>query len=248
MPQTVLITGATDGIGKVAAEVLARAGWLVIVHGRNPEKTAAVARGIPNARPVVANFEDLASVRAMAEQIGPIHALINNAGVGEGPCFQVNHLAHYLLTRLLLPKLQAPAIVVTVASGAHRLGDPAHIDRDYGGSKLANLLFTFELARQAKQAGVRSLAFSPGPTKTRLLDDSLKDMSIFRRIAAPFFTKSPERIGAALASLVLDPPKADFVNFRRLPARTTRVARDPALARRFWAESAERVGWRDPSA
>ena len=246
--KTVLITGATDGIGKVAAETLARAGWHVIVHGRNPEKTAAVARAIPGATAVVANFEDLAAVRAMADQIGTIHALINNAGVGEGPCFEVNHLAHYLLTRLLLPKLEAPRIVVTVASGAHRLADPAHIDRDYGGSKLANLLFTFELAKQAKQAGVRSLAFSPGPTKTRLLDDSLKTMSIFRKIAAPLFTKSPERIGQALASLVTDPPKGDFVNFRRRQASTTRTARDPILAARFWYESAERVGWHDASA
>jgi NAD(P)-dependent dehydrogenase (short-subunit alcohol dehydrogenase family) len=113
------------------------------------------------------------------------------------------------------------------------------------GSKLANLLFAAELGKQGRLGGVRSIAFSPGPTKTRLLDDSLKTASIVRSVAARLLTKSPERIGAALASLVLDPPRADWVNFRRLPARKSRAAKDPILAARFWYESAEQAGWHE---
>lgn len=189
--RTVLVTGATDGLGRALAFELAHAGATVLVHGRNPEKCAALVSellqaGAPAVRAYRADFASLAEVRAMAALLlsreDVLHVLVNNAGLGIGHTrqeshdghelvFQVDHLAGHLLTHLLLPLLQrsAPARIVNVASAGQwpiDFEDPM-IQKDwsgrrsYGQSKLAQISLTFEWARRLAGTGVTVNALHP---------------------------------------------------------------------------------------
>ena len=189
--RTVIITGATSGIGFAAAKVLTDKGARVVLAVRNQAKGAdAVQRlgGRAEVRPL--DLADLSSVRAFADGWdGPVDLLINNAGVMAVPLgrtaegfelqFGTNHLGHFALTNLLLPQLTDR--VVCVSSSAHRMGhidlaDPNWERRPYkqwpayGQSKLANLLFVLELERRLTAAGsnVRALAAHPGFARTNL--------------------------------------------------------------------------------
>jgi NAD(P)-dependent dehydrogenase (short-subunit alcohol dehydrogenase family) len=189
--RTVVITGATSGIGRAAATELARAGAHVVLAVRNIERGERVAGELPGgaeARPL--DLTDLASVRAFAERWdGPIDVLINNAGVMAVPegrtqdgfetQIGTNHLGHFALTGLLLDHVSDR--VITISSGAHRAGKIDLEDLNwerrryqrwlaYGQSKLANLLFTFELQRRLARAGsaVSALAAHPGFASTEL--------------------------------------------------------------------------------
>jgi NAD(P)-dependent dehydrogenase (short-subunit alcohol dehydrogenase family) len=198
--RTAVVTGANSGIGLIAARELARAGAAVTLACRNVEKGQAAAESIrstvPGARVDVAELDlaDLSSVRAFAESFAPagLDLLINNAGVmatprretADGFELQIgtNHLGHFALTGLLLGRLRAgsEARVVTVSSPAHRTGrinfDDLQGERRYmrwaayGQSKLANLLFAFELDRRLRASGVglRSVAAHPGYAATNL--------------------------------------------------------------------------------
>jgi NAD(P)-dependent dehydrogenase (short-subunit alcohol dehydrogenase family) len=199
----ILVTGATDGLGKGVASALARAGAEVIVHGRDDQRIANTLAEIRQATPgarvrsVRADFASLADVRELARQLlaqeSHIEVLINNAGIGSevpyGPArresydghelrFAVNYLAPYLLTRLLLPLLtrSAPSRIVNVSSIGQQAIDFADVmlQRDYSGvrayrqSKLAQVLFTFDLARELEGSGVSVTALHPAtymPTK-----------------------------------------------------------------------------------
>jgi NAD(P)-dependent dehydrogenase (short-subunit alcohol dehydrogenase family) len=187
----VLITGATSGIGRAAAIELARTGARVVMAVRNTQRGEQVAAEL-GGRGVVRHLDltDLASVRAFAAGWqGEIDVLINNAGVmavpegrtADGFETQIgtNHLGHFALTGLLLGHVTDR--VVTLASGAHRMGkislDDLNWERRsykrwpaYGQSKLANLLFTFELQRRLAEAGspVRAIAAHPGWAATEL--------------------------------------------------------------------------------
>jgi NAD(P)-dependent dehydrogenase (short-subunit alcohol dehydrogenase family) len=199
--QTVLVTGATDGLGKGVALDLARRGATVIVHGRDPQRIARTvdevkAAGRGAVRSVQADFASLAEVRAMAAELleneERIDALVNNAGIGTvvppgGRAesadghelrFAVNYLAPYLLTRLLLPKLRAstPARVVNVSSAGQTAidFDDVMLRRSYDGvraycqSKLAQILFTIDLADELRVSGISVNALHPStfmPTK-----------------------------------------------------------------------------------
>jgi NAD(P)-dependent dehydrogenase (short-subunit alcohol dehydrogenase family) len=196
---TAIVTGAGSGLGTITARELARAGARVIMAVRDTAKgeraAAAIRTDVPGAELTLRHLDlaDLSSVRAFASEIeGPLDRLINNAGVMAPPRrltadgfesqIGTNHLGHFALTGLLLEQLSAaPAPrVVTVSSGAHRIGTMRFDDlmwergynnwRAYGQSKLANLLFCFELARRAAQAGspLRSLAAHPGYAATNL--------------------------------------------------------------------------------
>jgi NAD(P)-dependent dehydrogenase (short-subunit alcohol dehydrogenase family) len=196
---TAIVTGAGSGLGTITASELARAGARVIMAVRDTAKgeraAAAIRTDVPGAELTLRHLDlaDLSSVRAFASEIeGPLDRLINNAGVMAPPRrltadgfesqIGTNHLGHFALTGLLLEQLSAaPAPrVVTVSSGAHRIGTMRFDDlmwergynnwRAYGQSKLANLLFCFELARRAAQAGspLRSLAAHPGYAATNL--------------------------------------------------------------------------------
>jgi NAD(P)-dependent dehydrogenase (short-subunit alcohol dehydrogenase family) len=189
--RTVVITGATSGIGRAAAEELARAGARVVLAVRSTERGERVAAALPGTAEVRAlDLTDLASVRAFAEAWDePIDVLVNNAGVMAVPegrtkdgfetQIGTNHLGHFALTGLLLGHVRDR--VVTVASGAHRIGKIDLEDLNwerrryqrwpaYGQSKLANLLFTLELQRRLAASGspVRAVAAHPGWAATEL--------------------------------------------------------------------------------
>jgi NAD(P)-dependent dehydrogenase (short-subunit alcohol dehydrogenase family) len=190
-----VVTGANSGIGRVAARELARAGATVVAACRNTTKGE---QAFPAGEAAVRELDlaDLSSVRAFAERVGSEHErldlLINNAGVMAPPRrltkdgfesqFGTNHLGHFALTGLLLQRLLASSEprVVTLSSPAHRIGTINFDDlqgerrynnwRAYGQSKLANLLFCFELQRRANAAGtaLKSVAAHPGYARTNL--------------------------------------------------------------------------------
>ena len=192
--RTVIVTGATSGVGRATAEALAGAGARVVLAVRNEALGTTVAADIRRDRPAsrveVQNLDlaDLTSVRELAARwTDPIDILVNNAGVmatkksetADGFELQLgtNHLGHFLLTTLLLPLITDR--VVTVASDAHRW---AHLDLAdlqwerrryrafgaYGQSKLANLLFTLELDRRLRSSGRRAIAVHPGWVRSGL--------------------------------------------------------------------------------
>ena len=199
--KTVLVTGSTDGIGKQTALELAQQGAQVIVHGRSADKARTVrddirrATGNDRVAYAVADLASLVDVRSLAQHVlmdyDRLDVLINNAGTfmqertlspdGYELTLAINHLAPFLLTNLLLDRLQAsaPARVITVSSVAHNRVrvdfDNLNGEKSFGGyaayalSKLANVLFAYELAERVKAAGVTSNALHPGVITTKLL-------------------------------------------------------------------------------
>ncbi len=192
---TALVTGATSGLGLESAKALAGAGAEVILAGRSPERLQKAQALIPQeTQLLVLDLADLDSVRTAAGRIDHLDVLMNNAGVMAPPFGRTadgfetqigtNHLGHFALTGLLLPKMpvgSTHARVVTVSSSAHRMGaiDLQDLNYDhrryspwpaYGQSKLANLLFAAELDRRAQRAGwrLRSAAAHPGFAATNL--------------------------------------------------------------------------------
>jgi NAD(P)-dependent dehydrogenase (short-subunit alcohol dehydrogenase family) len=188
--RTFVITGANSGIGLAAAQQLAAKGARVVLAVRNTAKGEEAAKVIGANTDVRAlDLADLASVRAFAEAMPePIDVLINNAGVMNVPLARTadgfemqigtNHLGHFALTNLLLPRITDR--VVTVASGAHHFGKIRLDDLNweqgyrrhgaYGQAKLANLLFMAELQRRLDESGsdVRSVGAHPGWAATNL--------------------------------------------------------------------------------
>ena len=193
--QTIIVTGASSGIGVETARALAASGARVILAVRDEEKGTRVAASLPGSTEVRhLDLASLDSVRAFAAGWdGPVDILVNNAGVMIPPLhrtadgfelqFGTNHLGHFALTLLLLPSITTR--VVTVSSSAHQFGAIDFDDlnwerkkyrrwRAYGQSKLANLLFTAELQRRLAEAGspVRALAAHPGYAATNLQSHS----------------------------------------------------------------------------
>lgn len=194
--KTILITGATNGIGKAAAFELAVQGGEIVIIGRNPFRTRQVVEQIKTAsgNPAVdgldADLSSMADIRKLAQSFRQkyprLHILINNAGGifanrrvtvdGFERTFALNHLAYFLLTDLLLDMLKssAPDRIINVSSRSHEgaalnfddLQNEQHYNyggyRAYGQSKLANLLFTYELARRLAGTGVTVNAVHPG--------------------------------------------------------------------------------------
>ena len=191
--RTALITGATDGVGRVVARALAQQGWRVLVHGRDRPRGEALVREIERAGGsaafLAADLASLAEVRRLADavkqQTDRLELLINNAGigsVGSAPGrqtsadghelrFAVNYLAGFLLTHLLLPllKASAPARIVNVASAGQQAIDFSDVmlTRGYSGggayrqSKLAQILFTVDLAQELEGSGVIANTLHP---------------------------------------------------------------------------------------
>jgi NAD(P)-dependent dehydrogenase (short-subunit alcohol dehydrogenase family) len=197
--RTVVVTGANSGLGLIDSRELARAGARVVMACRNVAKGEEAAQGIRSAQAdanvdvVQLDLADLASIREFASQMPDrVDVLINNAGVMAPPRrltrdgfesqFGTNHLGHFALTGLLLQKLLAAPEprVVTESSPAHRIGRMSFDDLQgerryvrwlaYGQSKLANLMFAFELQRRATAAGtaLKSMAAHPGYSATNL--------------------------------------------------------------------------------
>jgi NAD(P)-dependent dehydrogenase (short-subunit alcohol dehydrogenase family) len=197
MSKTIVITGASDGIGAAAARQLHADGLRVVVVGRSPRKTKAVADGL-GVDSFVADFSRLDEVRRLAAELDAayptIDVLANNAGGifgdraktvdGFEKTFQVNHLAPFLLTQLLTDKLIASkASVIQTSSVAARMvggidmDDLEHDDdfnpqRAYGTAKLENILFTVELDRRYGDQGIAAAAFHPGAVATNFAVES----------------------------------------------------------------------------
>jgi NAD(P)-dependent dehydrogenase (short-subunit alcohol dehydrogenase family) len=278
--RTVVVTGASSGLGTITARELARAGARVILAVRDVAKGERVAETITGDREVRAlDLADLSSVRAFAEGwTGDLDVLINNAGIMAVPQgktvdgfesqFGTNHLGHFALTNLLLPHIADR--VVTVSSGAHRIGK-MHIDdlnweqrkydrwRVYGQTKLSNLLFTMELQRRLDAAGspVRALAAHPGYASTHLQSHTGSRlnhvvMGIGNRVLA-----QSDAMGAlpTLFAATQDLPGNTFVGpdgFAEQRGHPTIVGRSKAAqnaedARRLWERSEELTGVSTPA-
>ncbi len=188
--RTVIVTGANSGLGLVTARELARVGARVVLAVRNTGKGDEAAAGISgNVEVRRLDLQDLASVHEFADGVDAVDVLVNNAGIMAVPYavtkdgfesqIGTNHLGHFTLTNLLLPKISDR--VVTVSSMFHWIGHislkdlnwksrPYHAWLAYAQSKLANLLFTSELQRRLDEIGssVLSLAAHPGYSSTNL--------------------------------------------------------------------------------
>jgi len=271
-----VITGATSGIGRVAAMRLAQMGARLVLVARNPARageTLARLRAQEGAAAHRVHFADLSRIAEMKRVAAEIAAaepridlLINNAGAlfgsrrltedGLERSFAVNHLAYFVLTLGLRERLlaSAPARVVNTASTMHRV---AWLDFDdlqyarfyngvfaYGRSKLANVLFTRELARRWAGTGVTVNCFHPGFTRTRFGNQSGLFWAPLMFIGKAFAI--PPTWGAkTLIHLATSPEAADttggyFVRCRL--ARPGRAAQDDEAARRLWDESARIAG------
>ena len=269
-----VVTGASRGIGRAAAEQLGALGATLVLIARRPEDGEAVADAVaggsaaPRPEVVGADLSVQADVRAAAatirERHPQIHVLINNAGVivrqrevtadGLERQFAVNHLAYFLLTRLLLDRLEegAPSRIVNVTSGAHQGGtldlndlqserryDPVRV---YGRTKLANILFTYELARRLEGTGVTANCVHPGVIATKLLLDYM-NLPVVGGALARTFGASPEKAATAIvhlaASAEVELVTGTYFDGRRV-TRSSPASYDETLARRLW-EASERL-------
>jgi NAD(P)-dependent dehydrogenase (short-subunit alcohol dehydrogenase family) len=266
--RTVVVTGASSGVGLAAAQQFAAAGDHVVVVGRNPQRLASAvdtvrAAGRSEPDSFRADFERLDDVRALAdhllERYPRIDVLANNAGgmVGEyrrtvdgfEATIQGNHLAPFLLTNLVLDRLHGGRVVNT-ASRAHRMstGDPDDLVgsagsykawQAYGSGKAANILFAAEASR--RWPDVLSVSFHPGVVRSNFGTGAAT--ALFYRFA-PFLT-TPEKAGALLVWLATA-PAADLVAggfyMGRTPTAPAPAAADPRIAARLWETSATAVG------
>jgi retinol dehydrogenase 14 len=274
--KTVLVTGASGGIGKATALGLARMGAHLAICGRDRESTEGAAREIGAAvggqtEMFVADLSDQSQVRRLADQVlqrlPRIDVLVNNAGGywntrhltadGLERTFALNHLAPFLLTNLLWDRLRssAPARVITVSSNAHAQGridfDDLQGEGTYAGaqaysqSKLANVLFTYELARRLPATSVTANALHPGLTRTGF---GAEDPAGVQRRLVPLlrpFMQTPAQ-GAATSIHLASAPELAQVTGRyftdRKPKRSSKASYDQAAAARLWQVSAELAG------
>ncbi len=270
-----VITGATRGIGRETALALARMGasiTLVVRDGARGEEVAkeVVAEGAPSADVEVADFSSLRAVKDAGERILAAHpkidVLVNNAGAintgrhvtkdGYETTFAANHLAPFLLTKLLLPALEKgerPRIV-NVASDAHRRGTLRFEDlmgerrfdgwAAYCASKLANVLFTAELAKRLEGTGITANSLHPGVVASGFAQNNDGGViALFFKVASPFLLT--EAKGARTSIYLAADGEVEGVTgkyFAKCKARTpSREARDPRVAKRLWDVSEELV-------
>ena len=269
-----VVTGATSGIGKAAATALAKLGATVVMVGRDRGRTeaaaariAAMSASLPRAE--IADLSSLEQVRGLAGRLAGldrIDVLINNAGLVLGErritpdglehVFALNHLAPFLLTNLLLPTLtaSAPARVITVTSDAHSaarldLSDP-NLEhgwdswRSYANSKLANILFTRELARRLDGTGVTANCAHPGVVRTGFGRESRPLLKLGITIARPFML-SPERGADTIVYLASSPDVAGQSGgyyVKRQRREPSGAARDDTAARELWELSERMTG------
>ena len=277
--RTCLITGATNGIGKETAIALAKMGASVVLVARDERKGRAAQselkeRSGADSELLLADLASLADVRRLAEEYrsrhDKLHVLINNAGAynskrelskdGYEMTIAVNHLAHFLLTDLLLDviKASAPARIINVSSGAHS-GAKMDFDdlqaesgygvgmRAYGQSKLANVLFTNELARRLEGANVAVNSLHPGVVRTGFGRNAKGIIggvfAVFQFVGRPFLLSSAQ--GAETSIYLASSPDVEtttgeyFVKSKSVASNDE--SNDPEVARRLWDVSEELI-------
>ncbi|MGD1238102.1 SDR family NAD(P)-dependent oxidoreductase [Mycobacterium seoulense] len=269
--RTIVITGASDGIGAAAARRLRRTGANVVLVGRTERKAAAMAAEL-DAAYFVADFADLGQVRALADKIRSeyprIDVLGNNAGGvfskltetadGYEITLQVNYLAPFLLTTLLLDVLVASrATIVNTSSSSQRLlRNVTLTDFDttgrrrpstaYALAKLANILFTRELHRRYHDDGLSTAVVHPGFVNTNIGHSSgSRFLTTMQRTPVRRLIKTPDQGADQLVWLASSTPGVDWSSGEYYAngkvARANRAADDPVLARELWDHTLAKV-------
>ena len=267
--KTIVITGASDGIGAVAARELHEQGANVIVSGRDPEKTKRVADEV-GSPPLTADFADFSQVRRLADELAQaapkIDVLVNNAGGmfkpkkrttdGHEPNFQINHLSPFLLTNLLKPNLvaaDAPRIVIT-ASMANNYGRVKIDDLDghrseniaYGTGKLMNIMFARGIARHWASDDIVALSFHPGIVSSGFGRDSMMVKPAYQLGRLARIVIDSEKGATPIVYLVQREPREELNGvffFRHKPnGPENRQAKSVELQDQLWERSEELVG------
>ncbi|WP_235579554.1 MULTISPECIES: SDR family NAD(P)-dependent oxidoreductase [unclassified Rhodococcus (in: high G+C Gram-positive bacteria)] len=270
--RTIVVTGASDGIGKIAARTLAGRGADVLIVGRSPEKTAAAASEI-GGRSFVADFASFDDVRRVAEEISNsvdhIDVLLNNAGgtfdpknrtaEGHEPNVQINHLSPFLLTHLLLDRLGGSAgsrIVNTSSVGnlggridlqdiAFDASSPAEF-RAYCTSKLMNIGFTYGATARWADRNITSVAVHPGAVRSNFGHDNVLFRLIYRTPLKYAMSISAESGAEPLVALAADRSDAEIsgIYYSRNSARgrVNGQIDKPGIVDGLWTESEKLVG------
>jgi NAD(P)-dependent dehydrogenase (short-subunit alcohol dehydrogenase family) len=265
--RVIVVTGASDGIGAATARLLKGHGAHVVIVGRSPEKTEKVAN-VLRAPYYLADYARLDDVRALAAKLRAdlprIDVLANNAGGvmgdrrltvdGNERTVQVNHLAPFLLTNLLLDTLTASrATVIATSSLANRgagkldlsdinLEHGYSAQRAYGRAKLMNILFTRELDKRYRAAGIAAASFQPGTVRTSFSSEFGGGWSFVYSSFIKSFLRSPDKGAETLVWLATSKPGEDwkpgeFYKDKKV-CGATKQAYDANLARDLWEASA----------
>lgn len=278
--KTVLVTGATNGIGKEAARGLARLGARVVIVGRNAQKCAETVAELQRStgnqaiEALTADLSAMAEVRRLADEVKArcprLDVLINNAGAyfdkrltsadGYEMTFALNHLSYFYLTTLLLDliKASAPARIINVSSDAHRFArlnlvnphkPPAYSGfRIYGETKLANVVFTYELARRLEGTGVTANAMHPGFVRTGFGKNNSGLVSKFFSLMQRF-ALTPEQ-GADTIIYLASAPEVQGVSgkyfVKRKAVPTSPVSDDQKTWTALWTLSERLVAEKQP--
>lgn len=275
--RTIVITGGSDGIGAEAARQVARAtGDRLILVGRSAAKTEAVAREV-GADHFLADFTRLRDVRRLAADIQQItdriDVLANNAGGlfgdrtvtedGNEKTIQVNLLAPFLLTHLLLDRLrEGDGVVVNTSSASAKIVGKIDVDdlnhektyapmRAYGDAKLANILFARGLHARYHSTGINAVAFDPGNVRTGFgaENNDVLTRLLYRTPLSRLALISPEKGGANLAFFLTGTPGVDWESGRfytrqkpATPRQTNKQISDEALVNQFWHRTTQLAG------
>lgn len=267
--KTIVITGASDGIGLAAAKYFKQMNMNVVIVGRNPDKTKSAAESL-DVPFFVADFSKLSEVRRLSEELHKsfrsIDYLINNAGGifgereitidGNELTLQVNHLAHFLLTDLLIDTLiKSRATIINTSSVANKAFAKLDIsdlnmtkqyspNQAYGNAKLANILFTKELDRRYRKAGITAAAFHPGMVTTNFASGSSSWLKyayqnqIINKLTGLI---SPEKGIETLVWLVTTKPGKDWEQgeyfYKRKTSKAHKLAYSTSAAEDLWEES-----------
>ncbi|MBE6529631.1 MAG: SDR family NAD(P)-dependent oxidoreductase [Ruminococcaceae bacterium] len=270
--KTIVITGASDGIGAAAARQLKALGHRVIIVGRSPEKTERVAKEL-DAPYHLADYSRLSDVVRLASELcqyPKIDVLANNAGGvqnervitedGFERTFQINVLGGFLLTNLLLPKLcESRATVIQTSSIAANLFGSDFDVQDlqneknykpfnaYGAGKLEDILFTRELQRRFGEKGICAVAFEPGVVRTNFASESTPFAKFLYHTPVKYlFTISPDKSARRLTALALGTPGKDFLPKEVYSGKKTMKLkfRDPdgTISKTLWDSCLEMTG------
>ena len=265
----VVITGPTKGIGRVTALALAKMGAEMILVARDEKRAKELASELGGADVFIGDLSSIAEVKRVGDEIAKkydrIDVLINNAGAinlerektvdGLEKTFAANHLAYFILTDKLLPALKnAPnARIVSVASEAHRQGkidfDDLQFEKKWSGmdayfsSKLANILFTAELARRLEGTKVTANSLHPGAVASGFMKNNSGIIALGWKVISPFLMS--EEKGAKTTIFLASDPSVEGVSgkyFEKCKERKpSRRARDMAAATRLWQVSEDLV-------